>query len=130
MWIRALVANKTQCSELKTQNLKTLCYINNRFLDYSEAKLHVSDIGLQRGYGIFDYFVEMNGRIPFLEDYLDRFYRSAEMLNMEVPLEQGNDEGEDRSSDYSRTNSAHRGLNCCSQEAIRKICILPQLPIS
>jgi branched-chain amino acid aminotransferase len=63
-----------------------LCYINNRFIPYEDAKLHISDIGLQRGYGIFDYFVEMEGRIPFLEDYLDRFYRSAEMLNMEVPL--------------------------------------------
>ena len=67
-------------------NAKTLCYINNHFLPYSEANLHVSDIGLQRGYGIFDYFVEMEGRIPFLEDYLDRFYISAELLNMEVPL--------------------------------------------
>jgi branched-subunit amino acid aminotransferase/4-amino-4-deoxychorismate lyase len=67
--------------------LKALCYINNRFLPYDEAMLHVSDIGLQRGYGIFDYFIEMEGRIPFLEDYLDRFYRSAEMLNMEVPVD-------------------------------------------
>lgn len=67
--------------------MKALCYINNRFLPYTEAKIHVSDIGLQRGYGIFDYFVEMDGRIPFLEDYLDRFYTSAERLNMEVPLE-------------------------------------------
>jgi D-alanine transaminase/branched-chain amino acid aminotransferase len=67
-------------------NRTTICYLNNRFLPYNEAKLHVSDIGLQRGYGIFDYFVEMEGRIPFLEDYLDRFYRSAEMMNMEVPL--------------------------------------------
>ena len=65
----------------------SICYFNNRFLDYTDAKIHISDIGLQRGYGIFDYFVEMNGKIPFLEDYLDRFYRSAEMLNMAVPLE-------------------------------------------
>jgi branched-chain amino acid aminotransferase len=64
-----------------------LCYLNNRFLPYADAKLHISDIGLQRGYAIFDYFIEMDGRIPFLEDYLERFYRSAEMLNMEVPLE-------------------------------------------
>lgn len=64
-----------------------LCYINNRFLPYADAKLHISDLGLQRGYSIFDYFIEMEGRIPFLEDYLDRFYRSAEMLNLEIPLD-------------------------------------------
>lgn len=66
--------------------METICYLNNRFLPYCEAKIHISDIGLQRGYAIFDYFVEMKGRIPFLDDYLDRFYRSAEMLNMEIPL--------------------------------------------
>ena len=67
-------------------NTNKLCFFNNRFLKYSEAKLHISDLGLQRGYSIFDYFLEMEGRIPFLEDYLDRFYRSAEILHMEVPL--------------------------------------------
>jgi branched-chain amino acid aminotransferase len=67
--------------------LNTLCYFNNRFLDYTDAKIHISDIGLQRGLAIFDYFVEMEGKIPFLEDYLDRFYGSADRLNMEVPLE-------------------------------------------
>jgi branched-chain amino acid aminotransferase len=66
--------------------LSALCFINNRFLPYAEACLHISDLVIQRGYGIFDYFVEMEGRIPFLEDYLDRFYASAERLNMEVPL--------------------------------------------
>ncbi len=64
-----------------------ICFINNRFLPYSEARLHVSDIGLQRGFGIFDYFLETQGRIPFLEDYLDRFYTSAELLHLAVPLE-------------------------------------------
>jgi branched-chain amino acid aminotransferase len=68
-------------------NLNTLCYINNHFLEYSDAKIHISDLGIQRGYSIFDYFLEMEGKIPFLEDYLDRFYISAERLNMEVPLE-------------------------------------------
>jgi len=66
--------------------LTLLCYLNNRFLPYPEANLHLSDLGLQRGYGIFDYFLEMKGRIPFLDDYLDRFYTSASLLNLEVPL--------------------------------------------
>jgi branched-chain amino acid aminotransferase len=66
--------------------LDPICYLNNRFIPYQDARLHISDIGLQRGFGIFDYFIEMNGRIPFLEDYLDRFYTSAKLLNLEVPL--------------------------------------------
>ncbi len=63
-----------------------LCYINNKFQSFSEASIHPSDLGLQRGYAIFDYFLEINGRIPFFDDYLDRFYTSAKLLNLEVPL--------------------------------------------
>ncbi|MFO7613147.1 MAG: aminotransferase class IV [Bacteroidales bacterium] len=63
-----------------------ICYINNRFLSYADAKVHISDLGLQRGYGIFDYFLEMDGKVPFLDDYLDRFYRSGVLTGLDVPL--------------------------------------------
>jgi D-alanine transaminase/branched-chain amino acid aminotransferase len=66
--------------------MESICFLNNRFLEYRDAQLHVSDLGLQRGYGIFDYFIEMDGRIPFYDDYLDRFYHSARLLNLDVPL--------------------------------------------
>jgi branched-subunit amino acid aminotransferase/4-amino-4-deoxychorismate lyase len=36
--------------------MESICFLNNRFLEYRDAQLHVSDLGLQRGYGIFDYF--------------------------------------------------------------------------
>jgi branched-subunit amino acid aminotransferase/4-amino-4-deoxychorismate lyase len=68
------------------EKMGTLCYLNNRFLPYSEAHLHISDLGLQRGYSIFDYFLEIDGRTPFINDYLDRFYTSAELLHLTVPL--------------------------------------------
>jgi len=66
--------------------MNEICYLNNRFLNFGEAVLHISDLGLQRGYSIFDYFLEMEGRIPFFDDYLDRFYASADLLHMKVPL--------------------------------------------
>ncbi len=66
--------------------MNSLCYLNDSFMDYNLAQFHISDLGLQRGYSIFDYFLEMEGRIPFLDDYLDRFYTSAKLLNLEVPL--------------------------------------------
>jgi D-alanine transaminase/branched-chain amino acid aminotransferase len=66
--------------------MKQLCYINDQFVPYDEARIHISDLGLQRGYGIFDYFLEMEGRIPFFDDYLDRFYTSADRLSLKVPL--------------------------------------------
>jgi branched-chain amino acid aminotransferase len=66
--------------------MNSLCYLNHRFIDYGQAQFHISDLGLQRGYSIFDYFLEIEGRVPFIEDYLDRFYTSAKLLNLEVPL--------------------------------------------
>jgi branched-subunit amino acid aminotransferase/4-amino-4-deoxychorismate lyase len=64
----------------------SLCFLNNRILQYRDAQLHVSDLGLQRGYSIFEYFLEYENRIPFLDDYLDRFYASAGSLNLDVTL--------------------------------------------
>lgn len=66
--------------------MNSLCYLNDSYKDYNLAQFHISDLGLQRGYSIFDYFLEMENRIPFLDDYLDRFYTSAKLLNLEVPL--------------------------------------------
>jgi branched-subunit amino acid aminotransferase/4-amino-4-deoxychorismate lyase len=66
--------------------MNSLCYLNDNFIDYNLAQFHISDLGLQRGYSIFDYFLEMENRIPFLDDYLDRFHTSAKLLNLEVPL--------------------------------------------
>jgi len=66
--------------------MNTTCYINGQFLPYPDASLHINDLGLQRGYSIFDYFIEVEGGIPFFDDYLDRFYTSADRLNMKVPI--------------------------------------------
>lgn len=51
-----------------------------------QAFLHISDLAVQRGYGIFD-FVKVHGNIPlFLDDYLDRLYESGRLMELEVPL--------------------------------------------
>lgn len=63
-----------------------ICFFNNRFLEYDQACLHVSDVGLQRGFGIFDYFLAIDGHVPFFDDYLDRFFVSADLLNLDAPL--------------------------------------------
>jgi len=62
-----------------------ICSINGKLTPYQEANLQISDLGLQRGYGIFDYFIANNGYIPFFDDYLDRFFTSAGLLNLEIP---------------------------------------------
>lgn len=61
-------------------------FINNQFLPVEEGVLHVNDLSIQRGYAIFDYFRTVNHQPLFLEDYLDRFYGSAEHMQLPVPF--------------------------------------------
>ena len=67
-----------------------LCWLDGKYLPLTEAVIPPDDIGLQRGYGIFD-FLRVMGRVPlYMEDHLDRFYRSAERMYLDVPV--GRDE--------------------------------------
>ncbi|HRD79219.1 MAG TPA: aminotransferase class IV [Saprospiraceae bacterium] len=50
------------------------------------ASFRLDDLGLLRGYGIFDYFLVRQGVPMFWDDYADRFYRSARLLGLEVPI--------------------------------------------
>ncbi|KAA3437684.1 aminotransferase class IV [Rufibacter hautae] len=61
-------------------------YLNEEFQPLESTYLHVSDLAIQRGYGIFDFFKTQHGHPLFLDDYLDRFYNSAQLMMLEVPL--------------------------------------------
>ena len=60
-------------------------YIHREIVPVEKAFLHVSDLSIQRGYGIFDFFKIQDGHPYFLDDYLDRFYNSASSMQLEVP---------------------------------------------
>lgn len=59
-------------------------FLNNQFLPKEEAKLHVSDLSMQRGYALFDFFRTVNGVPLFMQDHLDRFYASAAAMHLSV----------------------------------------------
>ena len=50
-----------------------------------DAKIHVSDLALLRGYGIFDFFRAIKGKPIFIEDHLDRFENSAKLMGLTIP---------------------------------------------
>lgn len=59
--------------------------IINRTLTLAEdAKIGIDDLSIVRGYGIFDYFKAINNIPLFLEDNLDRFYKSARLMDLPV----------------------------------------------
>jgi D-alanine transaminase/branched-chain amino acid aminotransferase len=61
--------------------------INNEIVEQSQAKLGVSDLSIQRGYGIFDFLKIINNRPIFIDDHLNRFYNSAQQMNLEIGME-------------------------------------------
>lgn len=61
-----------------------ITYCNGSFVQLNEAGISLTDLGLQRGYAIFD-FLRVVGSTPlFLEDHLDRFYHSAALMHLTV----------------------------------------------
>ena len=61
-------------------------YLNGEYLPTKEATLHVSDLAITRGYGIFDYFRYKDHRPIFVADHLDRFYAGAEEMYLNIPV--------------------------------------------
>jgi branched-chain amino acid aminotransferase len=51
--------------------------INDEFVPADKARIAISDLAIQRGYGIFDFFKTVNGNPVFLDQHIERFYRSA-----------------------------------------------------
>ena len=60
------------------------CYINKQIVPIEKAGVLVTDLLVQRGYGIFDYLRVANNKPLFLEDHLERFYNSANMMRLQV----------------------------------------------
>ncbi|GHB42869.1 aminotransferase class IV [Mongoliitalea lutea] len=65
--------------------MKTYCFANEGILETAKAQIHPMDIGLIRGYGIFDFLRTQEYNPMFLQDYLDRFTRSAEKTHLYLP---------------------------------------------
>ena len=61
-------------------------YLNGEIRPVEETNIHITDLGLLRGYGLFDYFVTYNGR-PFQWDwYWERYERSAKLMCLPNPI--------------------------------------------
>lgn len=66
--------------------MKSFCYINGKITRTESGALPVTDLALQRGYGVFDYARTYRGKLFHFEDHLARLHNSAEILHLKVPL--------------------------------------------
>ncbi len=65
--------------------MNSLCLINGKIVRKSHARIAVDDLGLQRGYAVFDYVRTYNGKLFHIPDYLERLRNSASALHLELP---------------------------------------------
>lgn len=63
-----------------------IIYLNGRFVEEAEATVSVFDHGFLYGDGVFEGIKAYNGRIFALDGHVDRFYESAQSLQLELPL--------------------------------------------
>jgi branched-chain amino acid aminotransferase len=60
--------------------------INGQILPASDAKIQVNDLAILRGLGIFDFLRAEKGSPILLDDYLNRFERSAGSVGLPLPI--------------------------------------------
>jgi len=60
-------------------------YIDGEFVERDQASIPITDLGVLRGYGIFDFLRTYKGEPFHLEAHVDRLYRSADLLGMKLP---------------------------------------------
>jgi branched-chain amino acid aminotransferase len=57
-------------------------YLNGKFLDERKAKISVYDLGLLRGYAVFDFLRTYNQKPFYLDDHLKRLLNSAKLIGL------------------------------------------------
>lgn len=68
--------------------MDTYCLINGEIKKTSEPVLRVNDLGLLRGYGVFDFFPIQQSIPVFFSDYWNRFRNSAQQMRLSIEWEQ------------------------------------------
>lgn len=61
-------------------------YLNGEFVPQEEARVGVLDLGLLRGYGVFEFLRTYSGKFFLLDKHLERFWNSAHTIDLDLPL--------------------------------------------
>jgi D-alanine transaminase/branched-chain amino acid aminotransferase len=59
--------------------------LNGEIVKNRDAFLGITDLALLRGFGIFDFCRTQNGKPLLLDKYLDRFFNSAQCIDLKIP---------------------------------------------
>jgi branched-chain amino acid aminotransferase len=62
-----------------------LWYIGGRWVHPNEATISINDVAVLRGYSAFESLRTYDRRLFHLQEHLERLYRSAQLLELEIP---------------------------------------------
>jgi branched-subunit amino acid aminotransferase/4-amino-4-deoxychorismate lyase len=60
-------------------------FLNGEIIKARDACLHITDLALLRGFGIFDFCRTQNGQPLLIDKYISRFHNSAHHIDMQIP---------------------------------------------
>ena len=61
------------------------CFFNGKIHPANNPRIDLNDLGVIRGYGIFDYLRTYNGKPFLLDKYIARFQNSAKQMQLPLP---------------------------------------------
>lgn len=64
--------------------MNNFCFVNGEIKNINESAIRVKDLGLQRGYGVFDFIRTFNKKLFHFESHMQRFRNSAKELRLEL----------------------------------------------
>ena len=65
---------------------KSYCYFNGKIITSSKIKISPYDLGILRGYGVFDVMRTQSGKLFLSEDHWKRLKNSAKELNLKIQI--------------------------------------------
>lgn len=64
---------------------QSICYLNGKYIPLAQACLPLNDLGIVRGFGVFDFLRTYNG-VPFkLQEHVQRLQNSATLIGLSLP---------------------------------------------
>lgn len=101
-----------------------IVYVDGTYIPWEKATVHIMSHSFGRGSAIFEvmsFFETVSGPAIFrLEAHIERLFKSAELLNMELPLSE---------EEFCKTVAGTVKRNDLQQGIIKIICYYPQLSV-